>query len=108
MMLPTRSLTESGQSTQLSWTSTRLEAEVRGDGGDLAGVVGLVAADGDQGVGALREGVGDEVLELAGLVAAVGEPAVAVLALGPDRGAAEVRRSAGRSGWTGLGPNSSG
>src|SRR5438067_4327113 len=59
------------------------EAEVRGDGGDLARVVRLDAADRDQGVAPRREGVGREVLELARLVAAVREPRVAVLALGP-------------------------
>ncbi len=58
--------------------------------GDLAGVVGLHSADRDQGVGALRQGVRDEVLELAGLVAAEGDAAVEVLALGPEAGAAEV------------------
>ena len=68
-----------------------LQPELRGDGGHLPGVVGLDAADRDQRVGTLGQRVGDEVLQLAGLVAAVGEAAVAVLALGPDRGAAEVR-----------------
>jgi hypothetical protein len=53
-------------------------------------VVGLHAADRDQRVAALRQRIRDEVLQLAGLVAAVGDPGVAVLALGPDRGAAEV------------------
>ena len=67
-----------------------LHAEVRGDGGDLPGVVGLHAADRDERVGALGERVGHEVLELAGLVAAEGEAAVHVLALHPDAGAAEV------------------
>ena len=66
------------------------EPEVRGDGGDLAGVVGLVAADGDERVRARRQDVGDDVLELAGLVPAVREPAAAVLPLGPDLRAAEV------------------
>src|SRR5690606_28619225 len=48
-----------------------LEAGAGGDGGHLAGVVGLHAADGHQGVAALVEGVGDQVLQFAGLVAAV-------------------------------------
>jgi hypothetical protein len=56
----------------------------------LAGVVGLVTADRDQRVRALREHVRNDVLELAGLVAAVGQTAVAVLPFGPDPGAAEV------------------
>ena len=60
------------------------EAEPRGDGRDLAGVVRLHAADRDERVAALRECVGGEVLELAHLVAAVGQARVAVLALGPD------------------------
>ena len=64
----------------------------RRGGRDLARVVGLDAADRDERVAALGERVGDEVLELARLVAAVGEAAVAVVALGPDRGAAEVAR----------------
>ena len=63
----------------------------RGGGRHLARVVGLHAADRDERVAALRERVGDEVLELAGLVAAVGQAAVAVVALGPELRAAEVR-----------------
>ena len=57
---------------------------MRGDGGDLARVVRLDAADRDERVAALGERVRREVLELAHLVAAVGEAGVAVLALGPD------------------------
>ncbi len=57
---------------------------MRRDRGDLAGVVALVATDRDEGVGALGEDVGDDVLELARLVAAEGEAAVALLALGPE------------------------
>jgi hypothetical protein len=68
-----------------------LEPGTRGDGGDLAGVVRLHAADRDEGVAALGERVGDEVFEFAGLVPAVRDAGVAVLPLGPDRGAAEVR-----------------
>ena len=90
------------------------KAEVRCDRRDLARVVGLHAADRDEGVAALRERVGGEVLELAHLVAAVGEAGVAVLALGPDldlaaevlgealepvdRGGAEGERDAGEVG----------
>ena len=44
-MLPTLSFTGSGQSTQLLLHETAAEAELRGDRGDLPGVVGLVAAD---------------------------------------------------------------
>jgi hypothetical protein len=62
--------------------------------GDLARVVGLHAADRDQRVAALGQRVGDQVLQLARLVAAEGEPAVAVVPLGPQRGAAEVRGQA--------------
>src|SRR5690606_32571333 len=60
-----------------------------GHRGDLASVIGLHAADGDEGVAALRQGVGDQVLELAGLVATEGDAGVAVFPLGPDRRAAE-------------------
>ena len=90
------------------------EAEVRCHRRDLPRVVGLDAADRDEGVAPLREGVGGEVLELAHLVAAVGEAGVAVLALGPDldlaaevlgeavepvdRGGAEGERDAGEVG----------
>ena len=96
------------------------EAEVRGDGRDLARVVRLHAADRDERVAALRERVGGEVLELAHLVAAVGEAGVAVLPLGPDldlaaevlgeaieavdRGGAEGERDAGEVGEGGHGP----
>ena len=62
------------------------------DGGDLARVVRLHAADRDERVAALGERVGDEVLELARLVAAEGEARGAVVALGPDGGAAQVLR----------------
>ena len=71
-----------------------LQARVRSDSRDLAGVVGLDAADGDERVAALGDRVREEVLQLAHLVAAEGEAAVAVLALGPDRRAAEVPREA--------------
>ena len=81
---------------------------MRGDRGDLAGVVGLVAADRDQRVRALGERVGDEVLELAGLVAAVGEPGVAVLALGPDLRPRRGGRSAAAAGGPGWGRRSAG
>jgi hypothetical protein len=53
-------------------------------------VVALHAADRHEGVAALGQGVGDQVLQLAGLVAAEGDARVDVLALGPDGGAAEV------------------
>src|SRR5699024_9772208 len=65
------------------------ETEVGGHGRDLAGVVGLVAADRDEGVRARGEDVGDDVLELARLVPAEGETGVDVLALGPHPGPAE-------------------
>ena len=54
------------------------------DGRDLTGVVRLHAADRDERVAPLREGVGGEVLELAHLVAAVRQARVAVLSLRPD------------------------
>ena len=96
-MLPTWVLSGSVQSgTQFSCTSTHCRPEVRGHRGDLAGVVGLVAADRHQGVRALGQRLGDEVLQLAGLVAAVGEAGVAVLALGPHLGAAEVGAEPGQ------------
>src|SRR6476661_8630489 len=60
-MLPTRSYTASGQSTQLSWISRALSERVR-----------------------------HKVLQLSSLVPAVGQTAVAVLALGPDPWAAKV------------------
>lgn len=62
------------------------EAGVCGGGGDLTGVVGLDAADGEQGRGVLGEGVREKILEFAGFVAAVGEGGVEVLALGVDGG----------------------
>jgi hypothetical protein len=54
---------------------------VRRHGRHLPGLIGLDAADGDEGVAALLEGLRNEVLELAGLVAAEGQRAVAVLPL---------------------------
>jgi hypothetical protein len=71
-------------------------AELCRDGGDLAGVVRLVATDGDEGVGAAGEHVRDDVLELADLVAAEREATVDVLTLGPDPGAAEVSAQPGQ------------
>lgn len=62
------------------------ETGVCGGGGDLTGVVGLDAADGEQGRGVLGEGVREKILEFAGFVAAVGEGGVEVLALGVDGG----------------------
>ena len=95
------------------------EAEVGCHGRDLPRVVGLDAADRDEGVAPLRERVRGEILELAHLVAAVGEAGVAVLALGPDldlatemlgealelvdRGGAERERDAGEVGEGGHG-----
>ncbi len=67
-----------------------LQPDTCRDRGNLARVVGLHAADRHQRVAALGERVGDQVLELPGLVAPERESAVAVLALGPDLGAAEV------------------
>jgi hypothetical protein len=45
------------------------QPEPRGHGRDRAAAVGLERADGDEGVGALRQGVADQELELADLVA---------------------------------------
>ena len=67
---------------------------MRSDRGDLPGVVRLHAADGDERVATLRDGVGDQVFELPRLVATVRESAVAVLAFGPDLRAAERLREA--------------
>ena len=89
-MFPTRSYTTSGQSTQLSCTSTQPRPVRAADGRDLARVVRLDAPDRHERVAALRERVRDEVLELARLVAPVGEAAVAVVALSPQARAAEV------------------
>jgi hypothetical protein len=54
--------------------------------GDLAGVIGLNAADGDERVAGLGEGVWDEVFEFAGFVAAAGDGRVEVVAFGVDLG----------------------
>src|SRR5262249_51417671 len=61
-----------------------LHAQFRRDGGDLARVVRLDAADRDQGVAALRERIGHEVFQLAKLVAAACKAAVAILSFSPD------------------------
>jgi len=55
---------------------------MRGDGGHLARLVRLDAADRHERVAALRERLGYQVFELARLVAAEREAAVAVLAFG--------------------------
>ena len=66
------------------------ETEPRGDRGDLPGVVGLDAADRDEGVAALRERVRARYSSLH-LVPPVREPGVAVLPLRPQLdSAAEV------------------
>ena len=61
-----------------------------GGGGHLPCVVRLHAADRDERVAALRQRVRDQVLQLARLVPAEGEARGDVVALGPERGAAEV------------------
>src|SRR6185437_5319228 len=53
-----------------------LEAYPGRDRRDLAGVVGLHAADRNQRVAAFGQGIGDQVLQLARLVAAVGDARV--------------------------------
>ena len=63
-------------------------SELRRDGCDLAGVVGLHAANRDQRIGTGRDRIRDNVLELAKFVAAKGESRVAVLAFRPERRAA--------------------
>ena len=67
-------------------------AQVRGDRGDLAGVVGLDATDGHERVRTLRQRVRGEVLQLAHLVATKGEARVDVLALGPQGRATQMTR----------------
>src|SRR5690242_5822399 len=67
-----------------------LEAYPGRDRRDLAGVVGLHAADRNQRVAAFGQGIGDQVLQLARLITAVGDPRVAILALGPHRRAAQM------------------
>ena len=67
-----------------------LHAGLGGRRGHLARVIRLHAADRDERVAAVRQGVGDQVLEFANLVAAEGEAGVDVVALGPDRCAFEV------------------
>ena len=85
-----------------------LQAEVGCHTCDLAGVVRLHAADGNERVAALCQCLGDEVLELAGLVAAEGDSRVAILALGPDLDLAAQWALSRGSGWMGDGPNVSG
>ena len=66
------------------------KTEVSSDGSNLAGVVGLIAANRNERVGTLRNDVGNDVFEFAGLVAAKREPAVDIFPFGPDLRAAEV------------------
>ena len=61
-----------------------LHPEFGGDCRDLPGVVRLDPADGDEGVGAGSDGVGNDVFELPQFVAAEGEARIAVLPLGVD------------------------
>src|SRR6185369_3710033 len=63
---------------------TAFHAELGGHGCDLARVVGLHPADGDQRVAILRDRFRHQIFELAHLVAAEGEAGIAILALGPD------------------------
>ena len=60
------------------------EAQLGGHGRHLSGVVGLNATDGHEGVAAVRQGIGGQVLEFARLVPAVGDAGIQVLAFGPD------------------------
>ncbi len=71
-----------------------LHSQMSGDGRDLAGVVGLHTADGDECVCALRTGFGHQVLEFADLVAAKCQTTVAVFSLRPDRRPTEMLRQA--------------
>ena len=60
------------------------QAQLGGHRGHLTGVVGLNTTDGYEGVAALRQGIGGQVLEFARLVPAVGDAGIQVLAFGPD------------------------
>lgn len=60
-MLPTLSYPPVGPVDPVLLDQRDLEAELGGRRGDLTGVVGLDAADADEGVAALGEGVGEEV-----------------------------------------------
>ena len=71
------------------------QAELGGDGGGLADVVGLDGALGDEVVGAAGEGVAGEVFELADLVAAAAH-AGEIVALDVDGGAAEDAGEVGK------------
>jgi len=59
-------------------------ADLGGRCRDHPGVVGLYTADGNQGVGAGRDCVRNDIFQLAQLVAAHGEAGIAVVALGID------------------------
>ncbi|MNK89185.1 hypothetical protein D3C87_1091850 [compost metagenome] len=59
-----------------------LHAQVGGDRSNLAGLVGLDAADRHQGVAALIDGFGNQVFELACLVPAEGQATVAIFTFG--------------------------
>nr|BFE98112.1 hypothetical protein GCM10020185_86480 [Pseudomonas brassicacearum subsp. brassicacearum] len=59
-----------------------LHAQVGSDGSDLAGLVRLDAADGDQRIAALLDRFGNEVFELARLVPTKGQATVAVFTFG--------------------------
>jgi hypothetical protein len=61
--------------------------------GCLAGVIGLGGALGDDGIGALLQGVAHQKLELAGFIAAGGQSR-AVVALDPEARAVQVFRQA--------------
>ena len=64
------------------------QAHGGGDAGDLAGVVALHAADRDEGVAVLGQGVRDQVFEFAGFVAAARDGRVEVVAFRVDLDAA--------------------
>ena len=72
-MLPTRSLTASGQSTQLSCTSRALSPSLAATAATCRVWLDWTPPIDTSVSAPSRKHVGDDVLELAGLVAAVGE-----------------------------------
>ena len=106
-MLPTRSLSGSGQSTQFSCTRHALSPSLAATAATCRVWLDWTPPMVTSVSAPWARVSGTRYSSLRILLPPNARPLLTVLALGPDLGAAEVLRQSA-SGWTGLGPNISG